>query len=309
MVDSAVVARGGLIKKRSIEKPRPLRSDPDQICLSEILRLCEEVECGLTSARNDLRTRKKTQQLKELLRLNGQAMERVHKDCLDRLEVTMREACKDSTMDIVTRLNILETIDLRLQNWTVNPVMSTMYRQKLAEAQLDLDLKKIGYEGGGETKSQEGNGNDVSVNNTNNNSSNINNNNPTPAGDSFKLLLQNAVQDDLKFCTSLVVNGHRIQISSTSDQIVNTSKEVLQEFFSILEDSNEPGIILSKPDISYEKEELLRLSKSPLCKDAPRDWEKIVSEIPYIAKKEGAPSKHFLREMEVIKKQEAARKM
>ena len=61
MVDSAVLARGPSqpIKRRSIEKPRPLRSDPDLICLTEILKLTDEVEFGLRNneARNDVRTR------------------------------------------------------------------------------------------------------------------------------------------------------------------------------------------------------------------------------------------------------------
>lgn len=297
-MDSAVVARGGLIKKRSLEKPRPLRSDPDQICLTEILRLAEEVDACLTGARNDLRTRKKVQQLKELLRLNGQAMEKSHKECLDQLEVTMRDACNDATTDVITRLNILETIELRLQNWTNNPYIATMYRQKLAEAQLDIELKKIGYEGGDDGSTEELN-NNISCDTSKEHKIS------SGDGDAIKRLLQQqqSCDDDLKFQTSLVVNGHKIQISSTSDQIVNTSKEVLIEFFSILETDR------TKPEICYEKEELLRLSKSPLCKDAPKNWDKIVADIPFIVKKEGAPSKHFLREMEVIKKQEAARKM
>ena len=61
MVDSAVLARGPSqpIKRRSIEKPRPLRSDPDLVCQAEILKLIEDVEFGLRNyeARNEMRTR------------------------------------------------------------------------------------------------------------------------------------------------------------------------------------------------------------------------------------------------------------
>ena len=63
MVDSAVLVRGPPtnqpIKRRSIEKPRPLRSDPDLVCLGEILKLIDEVEVSLKNieARNDIRTR------------------------------------------------------------------------------------------------------------------------------------------------------------------------------------------------------------------------------------------------------------
>jgi len=292
MVDSAVVARGGVLKKRSIEKPRPLRTDPDKICLSEVLRLVEDVEYCLTVARSDIQTRKKTQQLKELLRLNGAAMEKSHKQNLDRLEVTMREACVDVQMDIITRLNVLEIIELRLDSWTARPGTASMFRQRFTEAHLDIDLKKIGYEGGVDCST-------VDVNTVNNNTgteivAEHNNNEPS---------------EELKYSTVLIVNGHKVRVSSSCDKIVDTSKDVLREFFSIVDKNNESGPKLAKPEICYEKEELLRLSKSPLCKDMPKDWEKIVTEIPYIVKKEGAPSKHFLHQMEVIKKQEAARKM
>jgi len=285
MVDSAVVARGGVLKKRSIEKPRPLRSDPDKICLDEVLRLVEDVEVCLTTSRSDIRTRKKTQQLKELLRLNGPAMEKTHKDHLDRLEVIMRDACIDIRMDIITRLNVLEIIELRLDNWISNPAMTSMYRQKFAEAQLDIDLKKIGYEGVVDGNTMVA---DISTNN-NNHLQNCGDNN-------------NESVEDLRYKTVFMVNGHKVQVSSSSDKIVTTSKDVLIEFFSITHS-------LDKPEICYEKEELLRLSKSPLCKDMPKNWDKIMAEIPYIVKKEGASGKHFLHQMEVIKKQEAARKM
>ena len=62
---------------------------------------------------------------------------------------------------------------------------------------------------------------------------------------------------------------------------------------------------LPKPEICYEKDELMRLSKSPLCKQAPTDWDKIIGELPIIAKKPEASGKHFLREMEGIRRQEA----
>ena len=98
-------------------------------------------------------------------------------------------------------------------------------------------------------------------------------------------------------------------MSSTSEHWSRTSKDVLFEYFSILGEADLKYGRDKTDLLSYEKEELLRLSKSPLCRDAPKGWEAIVNEIPSIAKKAGAPTKHFLRELELIKKQEAARRM
>jgi len=339
MVDSAVLVRGPPtnqpIKRRSIEKPRPLRSDPDLVCLGEILKLIDEVEVSLKNieARNDIRTRIKVQQLKESLRLKGSIVERNTKEVLDALEVCMKNACRDTNLDIITRLNLLEILELRLNSWHTDPALAALYRQKIAEAQLDIDMKKIGYSG---------------------NSENLNNNNkvakpeanpiicmmsPPPhfagddkrnsppagcqAGNAIKQMLQpprfkipselmlpdasSSLLDPPDHCASLLIKGDRILISSNSKELVKTSKDVLQEYFSVaIEDGKDCSMVqqFAKPRC-YEKDELMKLSKSPLCKQAPVNWDKILEGLPMIAKKPTASSKHFLREMEGIRKQEA----
>jgi hypothetical protein len=315
MVDSAVVARGGLVKQRNLGKPRPLRSDPDLVNLGEVLRLVEEVETGLSVSRNNLDTRKKTQQLKELLRLNGVTLETLHPDLLDKLEVSMRDACKDMRMDIVTRLNLLEMIELRLNNWSSSPQMLDMYRQKLSEAQLDIDMKKIGYQGGdrAEVGYQGGDRTEEDLTRSGPIIMSGVSSNPVKAGsgDSVSSLLQekNPPESELGFSSRLEVNGQTVLIRSTSEHLTRTSKDVLLEFFSVLEEDSESKTVSKTDLLSYEKEELLRLSKSPLCRYVPKDWEDILNRNPNILKKEGAPTKHFLRELEMIKKQEAARRM
>jgi len=285
MVDSAVVSRGGVVKHLKIEKPRPLRTDP----LKESLRLVEEARVGLSRARHQPKTRQTVVQLKELLRLNGAAVEKLNSDRLDLLDVDLREAVSDPQLDLITRVTILEIIELRLNKWVANPAMSQVYQEKLAEAHLDVDLKKIGYQGVKE---------DINQNSIRDNWK-----------ASVEVIDEAEKNEEFKEC--LMVNGHEVMISSTSEKITALSKNVLIEFFTLMntgedEEATETG---EKPGICYEKEELLRLSKSPLCKDTPVNWEKIIHEIPFIVKKEGASSKHFLREVEMIKKQEAARKM
>ena len=301
MVDTAVVARGGVVKH--LPRPRPLRTDPDKVSLIDILKLVDEVCSVIQSKRSDINTRKKVQHLKELLRLNGQAVEKFNKESLNKLEKELREACFDLNMDIVTRLAVLEIIELRLNNWVSNPVMANMYKQRLAEAQLDIDMKNIGYEGG--IKEADHNQNSIS--------SKINPKKGA-AGDSNTV----EVGAPSEFSSRLIVNGHTVSISSTCEDLVATSKDVLTEFFSIKaaeddeekeEEEEESTLVLVKPEISYEKNELIRMSKSPLCRDAPGNWDEIMNEVPFIVKKQGAPSKHFLRSMEKIKLQEAARKM
>jgi len=72
-----------------------------------------------------------------------------------------------------------------------------------------------------------------------------------------------------------------------------------------------PQLILVKPELSYEKAELMQLAKSPLCKATPDRWSELVADLPGVvrrADRAGPTSKLILREMEEIRRQEAAPK-
>ena len=77
-----------------------------------------------------------------------------------------------------------------------------------------------------------------------------------------------------------------------------------------LEDSTPNWLKLaSRPEITYERSVLLQMAKSPLCARPPAAWETIAASYPVIVKREGPTSKHFLREMASLRKQEAAKLM
>ena len=141
------------------------------------------------------------------------------------------------------------------------------FRQKIAEAQLDIDMRKIGFAGDVDTSDMIKTKNPDADNfmtmmtapaNINNN----NNNSVCPAGDAIKQLVQkparisinstglgsgsslimdpcNGLMDPPDHCASLLINGSRILISSNSKDLVKTSKDVLQEYFSVI---NEVGL-------------------------------------------------------------------
>jgi len=77
------------------------------------------------------------------------------------------------------------------------------------------------------------------------------------------------------------------------------------------DDDEGPELVLIKPELSYEKETLLELSKSPLCRVTPERWTELVADLPGVvrrADRAGPTSKLILREMEEIRRQEAAPK-
>ena len=74
--------------------------------------------------------------------------------------------------------------------------------------------------------------------------------------------------------------------------------------------SSESTVLFVKPDIIYNKQELIEMSKSPLCRKTPKTWEGILKELPEVARRPervGPTSKLILREMEGLRKQEEAK--
>ncbi len=57
---------------------------------------------------------------------------------MNRLDTAMRVACRDPELDLVTRLLILELVELRQNAWNLNENILAYYRQKLAQAKTDF---------------------------------------------------------------------------------------------------------------------------------------------------------------------------
>ena len=53
------------------------------------------------------------------------------------IQVALRNACRDEELDLVSRVHLLEIIELRAMNWLPNENVSGYYKQKLS--QIDYD--------------------------------------------------------------------------------------------------------------------------------------------------------------------------
>ena len=111
--------------------------------------------------------------------------------------------------------------------------------------------------------------------------------------------------------------------------LVKTAKIVLNEFFNNTSppkgemapeipvdvsassrDTTSPAMEMVKPDITYNKEQLLEIAKSSMCKKTPESWDVIAKELPGVVRRQmraGPTSKLILREMEGLRKQEQAK--
>jgi hypothetical protein len=52
---------------------------------------------------------------------------------MSRLDTAMRVACRDPELDLITRLHVLELIELRQNNWALDENIIAYFRQKLAQ--------------------------------------------------------------------------------------------------------------------------------------------------------------------------------
>jgi len=79
------------------------------------------------------------------LKVYGLQLEQTHKDVLDRYQVFLRTACRDGTLDLVARLQLLEIIELRAMKWKANENVTNYYKHKLLQVeQCDVNYNHDG---------------------------------------------------------------------------------------------------------------------------------------------------------------------
>jgi len=64
------------------------------------------------------------------------------------------------------------------------------------------------------------------------------------------------------------------------------------------------SVVLVKPEISYGKDALMAIAKSPLCQVTPDVWPMIAKQLPRLVRREGPTANILIKEVRAIKKQE-----
>merc|ERR1719350_1887291 len=77
------------------------------------------------------------------LKRSGPQIENLYKDQLDKLGIALRNACRDDELDLVSRIHILEIIELRAMNWQPNENVTAFYKQKLSQLEYSGHLDQI----------------------------------------------------------------------------------------------------------------------------------------------------------------------
>merc|ERR1712131_452556 len=98
-----------------------------------------------------------------------------------------------------------------------------------------------------------------------------------------------------------------MRVSRTCSDSVSYYIAVLFLFFNptnTAEEENSTPIKLVPPEISYERDELLKLAERPLSKTLPDSWLSIAKKHPRIVKREGPTANLIAKEVRALKKQE-----
>lgn len=143
---------------RRVERPRPLRSishtgipnssrngsnitnassnqrisAQEMSTMEDVVKLLEFITQTLESGNHDKQLVTAIIRLNGALKTQGNNLELFHRGLLDRAQVSLRDACKDTKLDIVARLHILEIIELRSMKWVLNDSVLNYYKQKLS---------------------------------------------------------------------------------------------------------------------------------------------------------------------------------
>jgi len=144
---------------RNVERPRPLgsvshigipasnmanagmtedrRMSPQDVgSVEEVVQLLEQVTSSLGSRNYNKSVLSLIIRLSASLKAHGNHMEMFHRELLDKAQVALRNACKDTTLDIVARLHLLEIIELRAMKWVLSESVINYYKQKLSMCDL-----------------------------------------------------------------------------------------------------------------------------------------------------------------------------
>ncbi|XP_067624428.1 eukaryotic translation initiation factor 4E-binding protein Mextli isoform X2 [Eurosta solidaginis] len=136
---------------KNVEAPRPLKSQSrsslknNYMLVEELIQLIENVALTLQSGINNTEP---MAALVQNLRIHGPQLETVSKDTLDRAFVVFRNASQDERLNIMTRLNLLELIELRAKGWEDNGFNSYYKTKQVTNIDLPdghIDLTQTGF--------------------------------------------------------------------------------------------------------------------------------------------------------------------
>jgi len=176
----------------------------------------------------------------------GKELDKRHKEMMDTMQDLLTKVCQDTQLNLELRLQVLEVIELRTLSWVRNETVDDYYQQRYAQ----FDEKR--------RREQERKDSKAAKN----------------KGDKKRKLSQttqsmSSVQEDKK--------------SAIVDSVVGSYSNASRSRRALVDQmSSQLSIPDTTPVNKYSRTELLTLATSPLCREAPLHWDKLVSKLPSV---------------------------
>jgi len=175
----------------------------------------------------------------------GLELDKRHKDKMDHMQTLLTKICQDTQLNLELRLQVLEVIELRTLSWVSNETVDQYYQERFAQFEEKRRKEKERMENKAAKKDKK-----RKLSQT------------TPSMSSIledkKSIYMDSVMDRNSTCTG----SRRALVSQLSTQ-------------SSIPDTAPVGV-------KYSRTELLTLATSPLCKEAPLHWEKLLPKLPSV---------------------------
>jgi len=177
----------------------------------------------------------------------GPQVDSSHKDKMDVMQSLLTKICQDTQLNLELRLQVLEVIELRTLSWVSNPTVDNYYQERFA--QFEERRKKDQ-----ERKEAKGTKN---------------------RGEKKRKLSQltpsmSSMQEDKQSVNRQSSLGYTESAVSNSKSVTN-----LLGLQSSLPDTESPSM-------KYSRTEILSLATSPLAREAPLHWDKLVPKLPSV---------------------------
>jgi len=182
----------------------------------------------------------------------GPLLDNYNKDKMDTMHTLLTKICQDSQLEVLLRLQVLEVIELRTLGWVRSEAVDNYYQERFAqfgEARKEQERREA------KTKSKEGE-KKRKLSQTTSSMTSI-------QGQNYEV----------------IVNGEKIFLNSNNPELTANAGKLLVNHFTN-QSSLPPSVCPSS--MKYSRTDLLTLATSPLSREAPQDWDRLVSKLPSV---------------------------
>jgi len=185
----------------------------------------------------------------------GPLLDNYNKGKMDTMHTLLTKICQDSQLDVLLRLQVLEVIELRTLGWERSEAVDNYYQERFA--QFEEGRKEQGRKDAKAAKSKDG---------------------EKKRKFSQTTSSMTSIQEQNY---EVIVNGEKVFPNSNNpDLSANAGKLLVTHFTN--QSSLSQSACPSSSIMKYTRTDLLTLATSPLSREAPADWDRLVTKLPSV---------------------------